>query len=59
MKLATWRRVNLLLTFAWLVVVPISIATGWIYSIAFISARSIYANAASHLAAWRADVPDA
>lgn len=53
----TWRRANLALTIAWLIVVPVSVYTGWIYSIAFISACSIYANAASHLAAWRADVP--
>jgi len=38
--------------------VPLAIVTGWIESLVFISAASIYANAASHLAAWRADVPD-
>lgn len=53
----SWRRVNLVLTFVWVAMVPIAIITGWIYSLAFISACSIYANAASHLAAWRADVP--
>jgi hypothetical protein len=37
--------------------VPLSIVTGWIYSLAFISAVSLYANIASHIAAWRADVP--
>lgn len=37
--------------------IPVAIWTGWLYSIAFISAVSIYANIASHLAAWRADVP--
>jgi len=52
-----WRLVNFWLMIAWLVVIPIAIWTGWIYSIAFISAASIYANVASHLAAWRADVP--
>lgn len=36
---------------------PVAIVTGWLYSLAFISAVSIYANFASHLAAWRADVP--
>jgi len=36
---------------------PLSIFTGWIYSLAFISAASIYANVASHIAGWRADVP--
>jgi hypothetical protein len=32
--------------------------TGWLYSIAFISTVSIYANFISHVAAWRADVPN-
>lgn len=41
----------------WLIMIPVSIFTGWIYSLAFISAASIYANVASHLAAWRADIP--
>jgi len=52
-----WRRINLVLTFVWLAMIPIAVVTGWLYSIAFISAASIYANVASHLAAWRADVP--
>jgi hypothetical protein len=55
----SWRRVNLLLAVAWVALIPVAVVTGWIYSIAFISAASIYANAAGHLAAWRADVPTA
>jgi hypothetical protein len=54
----TWRRANLLLAIAWAVLIPVAVATGWIYSIAFISAASIYAKVASHVAAWRADVPN-
>jgi hypothetical protein len=53
----SWRKVNLALTVAWLLMIPLSVATGWIYSVAFVSAISLYANVASHLAAWRADVP--
>jgi hypothetical protein len=53
----TWRWLNLAAAVAWLVMVPISIETGWIYSVAFISAISIYANFANHIAAWRADEP--
>jgi hypothetical protein len=49
--------VNLVLAVAWIVLIPVAVVTGWIYSIAFISAASIYANAAGHVAAWRADVP--
>jgi hypothetical protein len=51
------RRLNLALAVAWALMIPIAILTGWIYSIAFISAASIYANFISHIAAWRADVP--
>lgn len=53
----TWRLLNLVLTGAWVLVMPIAVATGWINSVPFVSTASIYANAASHLAAWRADVP--
>lgn len=52
------RRTNAVLTVVWLALCPIALATGWIYSVAFVSLVSIYANAVSHLAAWRADVPD-
>lgn len=53
-----WRTANFWLMLAWLAMIPVAVVTGWVYSIAFISAASIYANVASHLAAWRADVPD-
>jgi uncharacterized membrane protein YhaH (DUF805 family) len=53
----TWRRANFWLAVVWALMIPVSVATGWIYSLAFISAASIYANVASHVAAWRADVP--
>jgi hypothetical protein len=52
------RRTNLVLAVAWAAMIPVSIITEWIYSIAFIAAASIYANFISHLAAWRADVPN-
>jgi hypothetical protein len=48
------RRVNGWLTVLWLLMVPLSILTGWIYSIVFVAAISIYANVAGHLAAWAA-----
>jgi hypothetical protein len=50
-----WGWINLVLAAVWAVMVPVAILTGWIYSIAFIAACSIYANAASHVAGWRAD----
>jgi hypothetical protein len=49
------RRANYALFVIWLAMVPVSVATGWIYSIAFVSAASIYANAATHWAAARSD----
>lgn len=54
-KRALWRKINFSFTIFWITMVPISIYTGWISSIVFVSAVSIYANAISHLAAWRAD----
>ncbi len=48
---------NIVSTVAWAVMVPIAYLLGWFESITFIAAASIYANFASHLAAWRADVP--
>lgn len=48
------RRAHLLLTIAWIVMLPLSVATGWVLSVAFVSACSIYANAVGHWAAWQA-----
>jgi hypothetical protein len=45
---------DLILVFAWIAMIPIAIFTGWVYSVAFVSAISLYANVASHWAAYRA-----
>jgi hypothetical protein len=45
----------MLLACSWIVAIPVAWLTSWLYSLAFISACSIYANATGHLAAWRAD----
>lgn len=50
----TLKRVHALLTITWLALVPIALATGWISSIIFVSACSIYANAVGHFSAWQA-----
>jgi len=42
------------LTIVWFVMLPVSIITGWIFAIAFVSACSIYANAGTHFSAWQA-----
>jgi hypothetical protein len=52
---ATWlRHAHATLTILWFLMVPIAVATHWISSLIFISACSIYANAASHFSAWQA-----
>ncbi len=56
-KALPWGSMNLWLTGIWAVMLPVAYVTGWIYSVAFISLASIYANLASHLAAWRSDEP--
>jgi hypothetical protein len=42
------------LTIIWLAMIPIALVTGWIESLIFISAISIYANVAGHFSAWQA-----
>jgi hypothetical protein len=48
------KHAHLILTVLWFAMVPVAIATGWIGSLVFISACSIYANAAAHFGAWQA-----
>ena len=47
---------NAIGTFGWLAMVPVAFWFGWLESVVFVSACSIYANAASHLAAWLTDL---
>lgn len=47
------KAVHLVLTFAWALCMPLAIIFGWIYSLAFISVISIYANFAGHFSAWQ------
>lgn len=48
------RHLHAALTVLWLSMVPTAVITGWLWSIAFVSACSIYANAAAHAGAWQA-----
>src|SRR3954471_13060293 len=48
------RRVNGWLTIAWVGMIPVSIATGWIHSVAYISALSLWALVSGHWSAWQA-----
>lgn len=50
-----WRRLNAVATVAWLALIPVAYFSGWLASVVFVSAISLYANVASHLAAHRAD----
>jgi len=53
-KQAQWlRHFHAVLTVFWFAMVPVSLITGWIESIVFIAACSIYANAAAHFGAWQ------
>jgi len=48
------RRVNGWLTVFWLVMIPVSIATGWISSVTYVAALSLWALVSGHWAAWQA-----
>lgn len=51
---AFMRRVNGWLTVVWVFMIPISIATGWIKSITYVSALSLWALVSGHWSAWQA-----
>ena len=48
------RRVNGWLTIFWIMMIPASIATGWIHSITYVSALSIWALVSGHWSTWQA-----
>jgi hypothetical protein len=48
------RRMNGWLTVAWIVMIPVSFATGWVKSVAYVSALSLWALVSGHWAAWQA-----
>jgi hypothetical protein len=47
------RSVNGYLTVFWLVMIPVSILTGWIDSVTYVAALSLWALVASHWAGWQ------
>ena len=51
---AVMRRVNGWLTIFWIVMIPISIITGWISSVTYVAALSIWALVAGHWSTWQA-----
>jgi len=48
------RRVNGWLTMFWIAMIPISYATGWLKSVVFVSALSLWALVSGHWATWQA-----
>ena len=51
---AFMRRVNGWLTIFWVVMIPLSIATGWISSVTYVAALSLWALVSGHWSAWQA-----
>jgi hypothetical protein len=48
------RRVNGWFTIFWVVMIPVSIATGWISSVTYVAALSLWALVSGHWSAWQA-----
>jgi hypothetical protein len=48
------RRVNGWLTLFWLAMIPVSLATGWVKSVVYVSALSLWALVSGHWSAWQA-----
>ncbi len=48
------RRVNGWLTIFWIVMIPFSIVTGWINSVTYVAALSLWALVSGHWSAWQA-----
>lgn len=45
---------NAVLTVFWIIMVPVSIMTGWVSTVEYVAALSIYALVASHLSTYAA-----
>ena len=48
------RRVNGWLTIFWIVMIPVSMVTGWISSVTYVAALSLWALVSGHWSAWQA-----
>jgi hypothetical protein len=48
------RRVNGWLTIFWVVMIPVSLLTGWISSVTYVAVLSLWALVSGHWAAWQA-----
>ncbi len=48
------RRVNGWLTIVWVAMIPVSYSLGWLHSVAYVSALSLWALVSGHWSAWQA-----
>jgi hypothetical protein len=48
------RKVNGWLTIFWIIMIPISLAMGWLSSVTYVSALSLWALVSGHWSAWQA-----
>lgn len=48
------RRLNGWLTVFWIAMIPLSVATGWVKSVVYVSALSLWALVSGHWGAWQA-----
>ena len=48
------RRVNGWLTIFWIAMIPVSLLTGWISSVQYVAALSLWALVSGHWSAWQA-----
>lgn len=48
------RRINGWLALAWVAMIPLSIITGWINSVTYVAALSLWALVSGHWSAWQA-----
>jgi hypothetical protein len=48
------RKVNGWLTIFWIVMIPVSIVTGWINSVTYVAALSLWALVSGHWSGWQA-----
>jgi hypothetical protein len=48
------RRLNGWLTIFWILMIPLSIITGWISSVTYVAALSLWALVSGHWSAWQA-----
>jgi hypothetical protein len=51
---AFMRRLNGWLTIVWIAMIPVSLATGWVKSVTYVSALSLWALVSGHWSAWQA-----